>query len=146
VNLEAHTLAWTWKETVNRLDSYARDVREAKNVMEASNFARWLLFSGLIGIFEMNPSSTPHLIVDADAVTKKVKDLLYECGELFRGGKADPKYAASDIAEINRKLDTLLERQTAEAVTHYDTRNAFFLEPCWTLDRNPVTARNSTNG
>jgi len=35
------------------------------------------------------------------------EDLLYECGELFKGGKADPKYAESDIAEINKKLEVL---------------------------------------
>jgi hypothetical protein len=57
VRTELHELHWTWKETVNRLDSLARDVCECKNVMEAANFARWLNFSGLIQLFEENPSS-----------------------------------------------------------------------------------------
>jgi len=118
---ELHKLHWTWKETVNRLDSLARDVREAKNVMEASNFARWLDFCGMIQIFRDNPSTQKHLEVDADVVQKKVRDLIYECGELFRGGKADPKYAASDIAEINRKLDTLtmLANQPARSIKKF---------------------------
>ena len=108
MNIESHTVAWLWKETVNRLDSLAREVREAKNVMEAANFARWLQFSGIFQIFKDNPSSKAYLEVNANVVEKKTRDLIYECGELFRGGKADPKYAASDIAEINRKLDDLI--------------------------------------
>ena len=102
--------AWLYKETVNFLDVLAREVREGKNVMLASQFARWLQFSGLIKIFEAYPSSAPHLVSDAAAVSTKVNDLLFDCGELFRGGKFDPKYAASDIAEINRKLDEILKR------------------------------------
>jgi hypothetical protein len=96
-----------WKETVNRLDVLARDVREAKNVMEAANFARFISFSGLIQFFTENRSDLKHLEIDGSLVKKKVDDLIFECGELFRGGRADPKYAASDIAEINRKLDLL---------------------------------------
>src|ERR1017187_9060615 len=101
MHTETANLHWIWNETVNRLDSLARDVREAKNVMEAANFARWLNFSGLIPIFRDNPSNQKHLQVDAAVVQRKIDDLIYECGELFRGGKADPKYAQSDIAEIN---------------------------------------------
>ena len=48
--------------------------------------------------------------MDAGIVQKKVDELVSECSELFQGGKADPKYVASDIAEINRKLELLLER------------------------------------
>ncbi len=107
VNDQKHRLHWLWKETINRLDSLARDVRECKNVMEASRFARWVDFSGLIQVFELNPCAHEHCKVDAAAVQKRVNDLIFECGELFRGGKADPKYAESDIAEINRKLDSL---------------------------------------
>jgi hypothetical protein len=110
MNIELHELHWIWNETVTRLDSFARDVREAKHVMEASNFARWLNFSGLVRVFNDNPSTQLHLEVDGALVQRKINDLLFECGELFRGGKADPKYAASDIAEINRKLDFLMEQ------------------------------------
>lgn len=106
---EAANLHLTFKETVNFLDRIAREVREGKNVMLASQFARWLRFSGLIKIFADNPSAVPYLEVDASIVSTKVEDLIFECGELFRSGKIDPKYAASDIAEINRKLDLLLK-------------------------------------
>ncbi len=96
-----------WRETDRFLDTLAESVREGKRVMEASNFCRWLQFSGVVSLLKENPSPSP-LRVDGEALRKKLDDLLYECGELFRGGKHDPKYAASDIAEINRKLDLLL--------------------------------------
>jgi hypothetical protein len=93
-------LRWIASETSRFLDTLARDVRECKNVMLASQYARWLQFSGLLKVIERGLGS--------DLIRKQVDDLLYECGELFRCGKHDPKYAASDIAEINRKLDLLL--------------------------------------
>jgi hypothetical protein len=93
-------LRWIASETNRVLDGLARDVRENKNVMLASLYARWVQFSGVLAILERESNS--------NALTKKVDDLLYECGELFRGGKHDPRYAVSDIAEINRKLDLLL--------------------------------------
>jgi hypothetical protein len=97
-----------WRETDRFLDSLAQSVREGKRVTEASNFARWLLFSGLLSFLQENKDPQSSLPFDPDALRKKADKLIYECGELFRGGKHDPKYAASDIAEINRKLDLLL--------------------------------------
>jgi len=99
-------LHWLWRETTNRLNVLAGLVRENKRVLEAADFARWLRFSGLPKLFKQFPQATP-FCVDGDAVQKQIDDLLFECGEKFRTGKADPQYAASDIAEINRKLDII---------------------------------------
>jgi len=99
-------LHWLWKETQSRLDRFAGCVRECKNVTEAADFCRWLQFSGLSKVFRVFPQPPPFL-VDHVIIEKKSADLLFECGELFRAGKADPNYAASDIAEINRKLDVI---------------------------------------
>jgi hypothetical protein len=95
-------LRWMASETSRILDGLSRDVRECKNVMLASLYARWVLFSGVLALVQRESGSR--------ALAKQVDDLLFECGELFRGGKHDPRYAASDIAEINRKLDLLLVR------------------------------------
>jgi len=103
-----------WRETDRFLESLAMSVREGKRVMEASQFARWLNFSGLVSLLKENKAPSP-LLCDGVGLQKKLDDLLYECGELFRGGKHDPKYAASDIAEINRKLDLLIGGKIAIA-------------------------------
>lgn len=100
ISVSRAEMRWVASETHRMLDGLSRDVRECKNVMLASLYARWVQFSGLMVLLERGTGDK--------TVQKKVEDLLYECGELFRGGKHDPKYAASDIAEINRKLDMLL--------------------------------------
>jgi len=81
-------------------------VAECKRVDEASNFCRWLQFSGVLNILEAHPAGLP-LPVDGKALRKQMDAILFECGELYKGGKHDPKYTTSDIAEINRKLDLL---------------------------------------
>jgi len=106
MQFDSVTLHQVWRETNRRLESLARDVRENKNVREASEFARWLQFSGILKILEASPQPEP-LLVDGVALRKQVRDLVYDCGECFRNGKADAKYAASDIAEINRKLEVI---------------------------------------
>lgn len=103
-----------WNETMNRLDSLARSVREGKRVLEAADFCRWLQFSGFVKVFDLFPESASEVIVlrvDSKAVRKKIDDLIFDCGEWFKEGKVSPKYAESDIAEINTKLDQLLKQK-----------------------------------
>jgi len=104
--LSAAQLHVLWRETDRVVSALSKAVMECKRVDEASNFGRWLRFSGVLQILEAHPAGFP-LTVDAKGLTKKVSDMLFECGELYRGGKHDPRYAASDIAEINRKLDII---------------------------------------
>jgi len=112
MNADAVMLHQIWRETDRKLRSHAREVRENKGVREASEFARWLNFSGVIRILEANPQSEP-LPVDGPALRRLCDEVILQCGECFKGGKADPKYSASDIAEINRKLDLLLTPPSA---------------------------------
>jgi len=104
--LSAAQLHVLWRETDRVVEGLAKAVMECKRVDEASNFGRWIRFSGVLEILEAHPAPFP-LTVDAKGLKKKVSDMLFECGELYRGGKHDPRYAASDIAEINRKLDII---------------------------------------
>jgi len=95
-----------WSETTRFIETIHREVREGKSVMEWSRFGRWLRFSGVLEILEANPQEFP-VEVNGKALRVAVEDLLSDCGEKFRTGKADPTYAQSDIAEINRKLDLI---------------------------------------
>jgi len=94
------------RQTQNRLEVLARDVSECKSVDEAANFCRWLSAAGVLNLLEKNPQPDP-LPVDGSALRKLAARILSECGDLYRQGKATPRYAASDIAEINRKLDII---------------------------------------
>jgi len=99
-------LHWLWKETHAKLSTFSKLVRECKQVTEAADFCRWLQFSGLPKIFKACPQSEP-MPVNYEVIDKQIRDILFECGELFRTGKADPQYAQSDIAAINHKLDII---------------------------------------
>jgi len=107
--LDAADIARMYSETVNKLDSLSRSVREGKNVPEAANFAKFLQFSGYLKIFDLNPSSQKFFIVDPKEIRKRISDLIYDCGQWFNKTNTSPKYHASDIAEINAKLDQLIE-------------------------------------
>jgi len=106
VHTDTVNLHRVWNETTRFVETIHREVREGKSVMEWSRYGRWLRFSGVLEILEANPQEFP-LEVNGKALRALVEDLLSECGEKFRTGKADPTYAQSDIAEINRKLDIL---------------------------------------
>lgn len=93
-----------FKESCVYLDTLARDVRECKSVDEANNFSRWLQFSGVLSLLEMFASINPSFA----NLRTTAKDLTFECGEHFKGGRVAPKYASSDIAEIKRAVDFLI--------------------------------------
>lgn len=90
-------------ETERYLNGLARCVREGKRADEAARYVRWLQFSGIFNLLREEDSFR----LQADVLYKQSEELLAECGELFKGGKVDPRYAESDIVEINRKLDML---------------------------------------
>jgi len=116
------TLQRMYEETARYLESLSRLVHEGKSVSEAANFARWVQFSGLPDLldrFALPGQKFPSL-------SRRLTDLLQECGDHFRGGRVDVKYSESDIAEINRKLDVLLS-QAAHAPG--DRSNVDFVVP-----------------
>lgn len=106
VQTEPVNLHWIWRETVTRLNVLQGRAREGKNVQEASEFARWLRFSGLIKLFESNPQPEPKQ-VDAKVVEKLIDGILSDCADQWRSRNGDVKYSESDIAEISRKLDII---------------------------------------
>jgi len=97
------------RQTENRLLVLQRDVSECKSVDEAANFTRWLQASGVLSLLERFETDGS-LPVAGKALRKLAGAILSECGELYKDGKATPRYAASDIAEINRKLDIIAHR------------------------------------
>ena len=77
------TLWKLWSETDRRLDSLAQCVREGVQVEEASNFSRWLRFSGLLAFLQPYEQEVP-LPIRATELRRKCEDLIYECGEWYR--------------------------------------------------------------
>jgi hypothetical protein len=105
------TLARIASETDRQLERLARCVRECKSVDEAANYCRWLQFSGVLTL--------PH--AEFANLRKKSEDILYQAGQIYKGGKVKPTYDSSDIAAINAKLDVLLGNKALPVVT-FDTQ------------------------
>lgn len=76
------TLWKIWSETDRRLDSLAASVREGSQVDEASNFARWLRFSGILKLLEPFEQDVP-LPIRSRQLASKCEALVSACGEWY---------------------------------------------------------------
>jgi hypothetical protein len=113
VYYEPQHLHWIWKETDRKLDVLGVRVREGVEVLVASDFVRWLEFSGLIQLFEENPWDGD-MRVDGKQIREKVEALIYDCGEWFRlhensfrpRGLEIPR---CEMEKVNRRLEQIEE-------------------------------------
>jgi hypothetical protein len=96
-----------WRETFNYLERLQRAVAEGRAVDEASHYGRWLLFSGLIKIFEAYPQDKPHE-VDGPKLRKLADDVVYACGQIYKGGKMPINPSEARVDELNSKVDKIL--------------------------------------
>lgn len=97
---------WLWRETVSKLEVYRQRVRERQDVQAASEFARWVQFSGLIKLFTNSAQPEPRR-VDGPFLEKLVKDVLWDCGEAFRKQGTPFSLNVSQAERINAKLDLI---------------------------------------
>lgn len=107
------TLWKIWSETDRRLDSLAQSVREGVQVDEASNFARWLRFSGILKLLEPFERDVP-LPVHARELARKCEDLISECGDWYRLHERSNKprdcyVSSSKLAAIEDDLRAIKE-------------------------------------
>ncbi|MGN6552318.1 MAG: hypothetical protein ACTHLW_01095 [Verrucomicrobiota bacterium] len=104
-SVDAHQL---WSETDGRINTLTRSVKEGRGVDEASNFSRWLRFSGVIQILEMHEQGFP-LPVRAEELKRKTNDLINACGEWYQmheraNVKRDCYISSSALDDINGQL------------------------------------------
>jgi hypothetical protein len=107
-------LHWLFKQTMNHLELLTRAVHEGRAVDEASNFARWLSFSGLIKIFEAYPQPVP-LLVDGPAMRLVTDKLVSACGVIYKGGRMPENPSQSVIDEMNAKMDFIISQMAKTA-------------------------------
>ena len=102
--VEAHVI---WRETDRRLDSLSAQVREGVAVDEASNFGRWLSFSGVIKVLEACEHGKP-LPVRGAELRAKCEALISDCGDWYA------KHERSNVprdAYVSRSKLEALERE-----------------------------------
>lgn len=109
--VELHVL---WRETNNRVNVLAARVREGVDVMAASEFARWLQFSGVLRVLLHNEAGMP-LPVRGRELDGKVKQLVASCGEWFSlhessNSKPHPEIPRTELERINAQLAQITQR------------------------------------
>lgn len=117
-----------WSETDRRLDSLAQSVREGVQVDEASNFTRWLRFSGILTLLQPFEQEVP-LPIRAAELCRKCEDLIYECGEWYRLHERsfkprDAYISASKLAAIEDDLRAIKEALRLPLMATADTVDA----------------------
>lgn len=120
-----------WSETDRRIDALSKSVKEGVQVDEASNFCRWLQFSRVLEILEPYDQDVP-LPIRGAQLRLKVADLLFDCGEWYRGHARSNKpreayVSQSKLAAIEAELVAiknalgLRSTATTEAVESVET-------------------------
>ena len=95
-----------WSETDRRLDSFANRVREGRDVMAASEFARWLFFSGIITLCKENSAPAP-LKCDGALLQWKCEQLISQCGEYFTTNGQSAGLKETQLVSLHEKVDRL---------------------------------------
>jgi hypothetical protein len=112
-------LARIYSETHAKLESFAKRVAEGRDVESASDFARWLQFSGILMLLERYPNrvmSHDMLKVDGAFLRWKCDQLLDACNERLRTGNLNPSFEKKEFESMHEKIDRMagyLSRLTA---------------------------------
>jgi hypothetical protein len=126
VENETATLARIYGQTVNQLDAFSKRVQEGRDVEAASDFARWLSFSGIPTLLERYPNqvqSHDPLKVDGSFLRWKCEQLIEACNERFRTNSLNPAFAKKEFESMHEKIDRMagyLSKLTAARVINVE--------------------------
>jgi hypothetical protein len=91
--LNLHVL---WRETSNRIEVLRRRVNEGVDVDAASEFCRWLRFSGILKLLESAPDDE-RLPCKGPQLSRAVERLTYDCGQWYANHERANKKPAAQI-------------------------------------------------
>lgn len=95
-----------WRETRHMLTIYERRAREGKDLDAALEFARYVIWSGVVDVVNASAHLSP-IAIDAAHLKWKAEDLQRTVQECYRTGKAKPQIELAEIEAINHKLDLI---------------------------------------
>jgi hypothetical protein len=126
--IESHKLHWLWKETVSRLRRLDARAREGKFVDEASEFARWVKFSGLLLVFKAFEAPPP-LEVSPKEVERLITEILFDCEAHWKNEPRGPWVEKSELESINHKLDLVASQLSKLSPPVTETASAVQILP-----------------
>ena len=126
--IELHKLHWLWKETVSRLRRLDARAREGKFVDEASEFARWVKFSGLLLVFKAFEAPPP-LEVSPKEVELLITEILFDCEAHWKNEPRGPWVEKSELESINHKLDLVASQLSKLSPSVTETATAVPILP-----------------
>ena len=74
--------------------------------MEASRFARWLIFSGMAELFKAHPQDGFHK-VDGWLLDSKTQTLIQMCNDRLATGSKSPQFEHVEFQSLHHKVDLI---------------------------------------
>jgi len=102
-------LHFMWKSVKSRLESLDKRAREGNEVDEASDFARWVQWSGLTKLFDQFPAGPPFEVSGAE-IRRLAGEVLFDCELWWKKNPRGPWVAKSELEAVNHKLDLIAAR------------------------------------
>jgi hypothetical protein len=109
---ETVNLSQIYRETNSRLDILSRRVQEGRDCLAASEFCRWLLFSGILPLLKSHTNHETGLLkIDGAFLQWKCEELLSACNDLLRTNKFDGNFSAAYLQSLHEKIDAMEKNQ-----------------------------------
>ena len=99
-------LSRLYTETMHRIETLRRRVQQGRDVMAASEFARWLFFSGMVEVFKAHPQDGFNK-VDGWLLSSKVEALIELCNERFVSGDKRAQMEKDEVESLCEKVDRM---------------------------------------
>lgn len=101
----ATLVRWLHQETMTRLQTLRARTREGKFVDEASEFARWVRFSGIMRLCAaLNVGQVKAGPTDLERLRQ---DILSDCEAFWKHEPRGPWVSLSELEAVNEKLDLI---------------------------------------
>lgn len=108
MNSDLTTLGKIYSETAQRLDLLARRVAEGRDVDAAAEFCKWLGFSGILRLLEMNTNQeTRPFKIDGANLRWKCEELLAACMKHYRTNDNNPSFERDEFLSLHEKIDRM---------------------------------------
>ena len=102
------TLATIYRSTMDVLNGYRKRVSENRDVLAASNYARWLNFSGIVQLLRENSNQEPPpLKINGAHLQWTIDDLIQTCAERFRTNSKEITLEVAAMQTLHDKVERL---------------------------------------